>query len=632
MTKQVQPQPTAAAESPAPAAVAQEARPAVDGMLGPAANSPPLPTAPVLQDWSPLTTCLDWQIGQVAFQRRGAQAFTTQEVPNLINQGGLSAYRAAEVLFAHCRELDAQDSLEPDISCMELAIGLGLHAVQLLDRFQALCLEHGSDFYDRLTFYATDGTPRMVTDARDNGVFARHSARVVLGLVNALDPARLTRLDTGDVIDLTGRLRAVFHTYLLCVLPANIFRRVRMPAADDAARWNEQWAVLMARTVVRHAAELGRFTQLGIEELQVLAASTDAAAKQPLVPLYPLLDLDLALVSVNPDELTEGPEVRRVADTVTADIRDAMRRQAEAAGEPVPTAGAEEVWVLHSAGALHSLQCTLAVLRPDGFVLYRDYGPATAARANGNHLYQHYGATTAAGINHFAIDSWFTMPGEDGQPRAQVTVPDAEGEASIKTRLVARAALPQTRAMFAERYDPRAFDALEHAISDARSRVERPAEAMDAYRRALQLERDNWVLLGEAGEVALHRAGNPELAHMLLTEALRINPWYATATWNNLGDLFWNQSRFAEARAAYERAVQANPEHFRGYLNLAGVHQREGDWARAVEMAAMAIARDVDGAEVERSKAVLDQAVAQLQSQRQLAAKWRKERQAGAPR
>ena len=614
-------------------------------------------SVPVLQDWSPLTTCLDWQIGQIAFQQRGSQAFTTQEVPNLINQGGLSAYRAAEVLFAHCAELDARGELEPEIQCMEMAIGLGLHSLQLLDRFQSLCADQGKDWYDRLTFFATDGTPKMVLDARDHGVFERHPDRVVLGLVNALDPARLTRLDNGETVDLTGRLRAVFHTYLLCVLPANIFRRVRRrlqagetvpeaqdgvpnwvareaedPAADGEGTWYEQWSVVMARTVLRHPEALARFTPLSIDQVQELAASEDPADKLPLVLLYPLLDLDLAMAGVQPDTLTEGPEVRRVADLVTRTIKEDLRQHAVEQGETYSESQAEEVWVLHSAGALHSLQKTLEVLRKDGFALYRDYGPATAARANGNHLYQHYGATTAVGINHFAIDSWFAQKGEDGQARAQVSVPPDEGEASIKNRLVSRADLPQTREAFGQRFSPHAFEALEVAINQARTQADRPAEAMDTYRQALQVERDNWMLLGEAGEAALRRARQPELAHMLLTEALRINPWYAGGTWNSLGDLYWGQGRIDDARQAYERAVQANPESFRGYLNLADVCRRQGDHARAVEMAAMAIARDVDGSEMTRSKAALDDAVAHLQSQREMAAKWRKERQAGSPR
>lgn len=618
-----------------PAPETEVAAAPVDGSSGPVmaeAETAPAetPPAPILQNWAPITQCLDWELGNLAFQARGSQAFTTQEVPNLINQGGLSAYRAAEVLFAHCQELHAKGTLEPEIQCMELAIGLGVHAVQLLDRFQGLCNAHGADFYDRLTFFATDGTPKMIEDAKANGVFDRHAGHVVLGLVNALDPARLVRADTRESVDLTGRLRAVFHTYLLCVLPANLFRRVRQRASnqagDEAGTAAFAWSVIMARTVLRHPDELAKFTSLTVAELQAMAASANPADKLPLVPLFPLIDLDLALATFDVDAITEGSEIERVAQAIQADL-DARAIAADATAN-----GPDELWVLHSAGAVQCLENTLPVLRKDGILLYRDYGPATAERANGNHLYQHYGATTAMGINHFAIDGWLAAQGADGKPRGYVVVPPAEGEAAIKNRLVQRSDLPGTRAAFEKQFDPRAFDALEQAVANARQATAKGGQAMEAYRAALQLERDNWVLLGEAGEIALRRDRHVELAHMLLTEALRINPWYATTTWNNLGDLFWSVQDVPRARHAYEQAVKANPEYYRGYLNLADVFRHIGDHAKAVEMAAAAIARDVDGTDSDRAKVALDDAMKRLQIQRELATKFRRERQAGTPR
>jgi Tfp pilus assembly protein PilF len=575
----------------------------------------------LLQDWTALTRCLDWTLGQMAFQQRGSQAFTTQEVPNLINQGGLPAYRAAEVLFAHCLEVDAAGKLEREIWGMEMALGLGLFSLQLLDRFQGLCRAHGRDYYDRLIWFATDGTPRMVVDARDHGVFARHAGHVVLGLVDALDPARLVRLDSGETVDLTGRLRAVVHTYLLCVLPANLFRR---QIRRDEAGIRENWGAVMARTVLRRPEDLALFTPMSVAQVQAAAASDDRAVLQTLTPLYPLVDLELALAGFEPEDLSDGPEIRRIAEQLT----DAL--PAPPAGEADPR---DDLWVLHSAGAQHSLGRTLEILRPDGFLYYRDYGPATAQRANGNHLYQHYGATTASGINHFALEGWLHSPGPDGQPRAQVSAPEGEGEASIKNRFISKADLPETRRAFALHFDPRGFAALEQLVEQARQEMgQKDGQPMELFRQALQLERDNWQLLGEAGDVALRRERNFEMAHMLLTEALRINPWYSASTWNSLGDLFWAQNEFAQARQAYMRAAEANTEHYRSYLNLADCCIREGDWSGAVEQAAKAIARDVDGNEAERAQKLLQEAAKRLAEQRQRAAKYRKERQAGSSR
>lgn len=622
----IAPEPPAMADSAATDSASPA--PAAAQVAGDATNA----TEPVeLQEWTPLYRCLDWQLGQVAFQLRGAQAFTTQEVPNLINQGGLAAYRSAEVLFAHCVELDRQGALEPEILVLEMAIGLGLFAVQVLDRFEVLCREHGRDYYERLTYLATDGTPRMVMDARDNGVFARHAGRVVLGLVDALDPARLVRLDSGEVVDLTGRLRAVLHTYLLCVLPANLFRRQRV--RDDAGQVQERWGAVMARTVLRHPDELKWFTNLTVAEIVALAQSGRPEDIAQLARLYPLLDLELVLASFEPADLAEGADVRATADRIASRLPAAPTVDPE--GNPIanPPDPSDNIWVLHSAGAQASLRRTLEVLRSDGILLYRDYGPATAERANGNHLYQHYGATTAFGINHFALEAWLHEAGEDGRPRAAVTVPPGEGEASIKTRLVSRGALPATRAAFALQFDPRAFDRLESVVNEARGQVgQAGGHPMEGYRKALQLERDNWMLLGEAGDVAFRRDRNLELGQVLLAEALRINPWYAAGAWNSLGDLHWVKGEYAQARAAYETAARNNPENFRAWLNLADCDMRQGDWAGAVEHAAKALAKDADGSEAERALDLVREAGRRLGEYRERAARYRKERQAGTPR
>ncbi|MFZ4580410.1 MAG: tetratricopeptide repeat protein [Myxococcota bacterium] len=553
-------------------------------------------SAPILQDWVPLTQCLDWQLGQLAFQRRGVQAFSTQEVPNLINQGGLPALRAGEVLFEHCRELDAAGTLEPEIRVLELGMGLGLHALQVLDRFAALCAAEGRDYYDRLTFYATDGTPRVLSDARDRQVFARHAGRVVLGLANALDPCVVTPLDSVETVDLTGRLRAVLHTYVLCVLPANIYHWT--PVADA-------WKVLLARTVLRHADELANFTHLDVAEVQALAKSDSPLQKLPLVPLFPLIDLDLALADVPVDELREAAEVRAAGQLLAEHLPNAT-----------------ELWVLHSAGALHSLKRTLEGLRPDGIVLYRDYGPATAERANTHQMYQHYGPTTAAGIHFLALDAWLTGLG------AQVSVPPEEGEAAIKTRLVSRAPLPETRRAFAERFSAESMAQLEQKVTRARQLRDRPQEALEAYRQALLVEKHNWLLLAEAGAVALRRARQVDLAQTLLTESLRIHPWNAEV-WNDLGDLHWTLGRFAQAAEAYRRAVTCHPEDARGWLNLAGVAKREGDWAEVLVCTAKALAHDATGDVADQGLTQLMGAAAELRKRRAQMAAWRQSRRAG---
>lgn len=577
-------------------------------------------TTAVLQEWVPLTHCFDWHLGQMAFQHRGAQAFTTNEVPNLINQGGMSAYRAAEVLFANCQEADAAGTLEDEIVCLEMAIGLGLHTVQVLDRFKEHCEAHGADYYGRLVWYATDITPKMLQDAQKNGVFERHADRVVLAQLDALQPEVCLRLADGEQVELSGRVRAVFHTYMLCVLPANVFRRSEL--TDEAGTRRVVWGILMARTLLRHTDALATFTDLSIEEIRAIVDSGDSDEFLKVVNLYPLLDLDLTLAPMDESSHPDLWELERIAQTIEG-------------GLAVPRDPAQEdglhTWVLHSAGAMQSLDRTLKLLRPDGFLLYRDYGPATAEAANGTHLYQHYGATTAIGINHYALDSWLQVSAEGGQPRARVTVPDNEAEAAIKTRLVGPGAIEKTRATFARAFDHLAFEQLTEAVQKAREAISTPQNAMEMYRQALVLERDNWALLSEAGEIALRSVRNLEMAHMLIREALRINPWYHAYAWNLMGDVFWFAGEIDRSEAAYEKAITCNPENYRGYFNLYTIHRQRGRYDKAVEMAAMALAMDRDGAESERTRAALEDATRLLRKQRELAVKWRKERHAGSP-
>ena len=587
-------------------------------------------TAPVLQEWAPLTHCLDWHLGQLSWHSRGAQSFTTNEVPNLVNQGGMAAYRAAEVLFAACDEATEAGTLGDEIFCMEMALGLGLFSVQLLDRFKDLCEANDKDWYGRITWFATDATAKMLVDARDNNIFIRHQDRVVLGLVDALNPNTLRRLDNGELVDLTGKLNAVFHSYLLCVLPGNLYRR-RVAAGQT------EWTVLMAQTVLRHPEALEHFTELSINDVQVLASSQKPEDVARLVPLYPLLDLNLSLAPVSEQEAVVQNELSRIANSIEAELS----AEAEAPDEAQKSEGAEQetdsddeermTWVLHSMGAMIALAKSFEVLAPDGFVFYRDYGPAAAKTATSSHLYQHYGSSTAMGINHFALDTWLADGELPSSPGAVVSKAAGDAQMSIKTRFVSRAELPQTRSKFQALFDREVLAELSSAVETARKLAADPAQAIEGYRRALALERDNWVLLTEAGDYALRRAQNAELAEVLIRESLRINPWYNATAWNCLGDLYWFGDDIANAKVCFERATASNPEHFLGWFNLSLVARRRGELNDAVQLAARALAVHPGGKGFERLQVSMRECEALLKRRRELHAEWRKSRAAGSP-
>ena len=175
----------------------------------------------------------------------------------------------------------------------------------------------------------------------------------------------------------------------------------------------------------------------------------------------------------------------------------------------------------------------------------------------------------------------------------------------------------------------RRFEMVDHGPIDAHT-YQVVIEAVVSL-GALHQELDALALLTEAAEVALRYARNLELAHMLVNEVLRINPWYSAAAWNLLGDICWFAEDIDRSEAAYEKAIECNPEHYRGYFNLYTIHRQRGRYDKAVEMAAMALAMDRGGTEGERTAAALEDATRLLRQQRKLAIEWRKARHAGSP-
>jgi len=587
--------------------------------------------AAVLQEWSPLHAAVNGQVAKLTFGRMGLRTLDEEEVRTGAADGGVVAHRNAKVLFAHCEELTAAGDLEVDIFAMEMAIGSGVHAVQLLDHFEALCIGAHRDYYDRLTFFACDIALDTIAQARDHGIFDRHPQRVVLGLSDALDPARLLRLDSGEAIDLTGRLRAVYHNLALSRLPRNLFRRSL--GLDQHGRATvENWALVIHRLVLRYPEELLRFTRLTVEELQTIAQGGDPTKKQLLAPLFPLIDVDLALAAVDITQLSEGPDLVAIAQAMATDLANRDQPGAADAFGTATAAAGGDIWVVHSAAATYCLEKTLEILRPDGYICYSDFGPATAHWASAGYQQAPREASIAWGLNHFAIDRWLTSLDNDGNARSTLSIPRGESAANIKHRLAGRGAIPATRNAFEAQFDGSADAKVEQILDIARYFATPQAQRIQAYRQALVAQPENWLLLAEAGEFALRHDNNAELGHLLLTEALRFNPWHLATAWNALGDLYRAISDVDRAQHAYEQAIRAKPEDHHSYINLAAVYGLRCNFARALEFAALGIARDTQGHDFESSKAVFDGLLSGLLAQRQVGSRLRSERDANPER
>jgi len=509
--------------------------------------------AVVLHDWVPLTDTLDWRLGKLAYQARGTQVFVNNEVPNLLHQGGLIPYRAAEVLLANFAEAQEQGTLADEIVVVEPGMGLGLFALQVLDRLKARCIQRGVDWYDRLTWYATDATPAVLRDVQRSGVFDRHAGRVVFGQASAMQPAKV-RTMAGEALDLTGRIQAVFHSYVFCMLPMNLLQ------VDG-----EAVSALLARTVLRRPSLLAEYTPLSLEAIQAIVGRGDPTEHTALVDLYPLLDLELALSPVEP---AGHARPRQIAAAIRAEA---------------PSEG--PVWVLDSSGAQSALSATLDALRPDGFLLYRDYGPTTATAANEQLVYQHYGPTIAVQVNHFALEHLLPAP-------AAVTAPPGELPGKVSSRLVSRSALSQTRAAFRTAYDFTDVLALRSAAGTARSAPD--AALVASWQAALKIERDNWLLLTEAADAIFTRLGDPGQAYPLLKHSLDLNPWIQATAWDLLAEMFLSANELGQAAAALEKSRSINPEHARLYAALSRLHQARGESEAAVTAAAQAVAWESD--------------------------------------
>jgi hypothetical protein len=543
-----------------------------------------------LHDWALLSETLDWRLGKLAYQARGTLTFTSNEVPNIAHQGGLIPYRAAAVLLASCAEADAAGTLEDEIACLELGMGLGLFAAQVLDRFRDRCATMGVDWYDRLVWYATDATPTVLTHAHQSGILTRHSARVRFAQASALDPSRL-HTPAGSVT--LPAVRAIFHSYVLCMLPMNLYR-VEGESAE----------VTVARTVIKDPSLLPRFTHRSPDDIRALVAADDPQAVLPLVGLYPLLDLELARTPLDPTSQSL-PRVRQIADWIRAE------RGLDAQ---------EPVWVLDSEGAWRSISQSLSLLRPDGFLLCRDYGPDRAEAADDQHLYQHYGATIAVQVNHFALRRLAEQSG------TAVTAPDSDGEQLLKTRLYAAGDIPQTRTAFRRAYDLADVAALKAAVSAARhAPSERLAAAYDA---AIALEPGNWALLTEAAEAIYARLSDPGQAYTLLRRSLAINEPCQAVAWDLLGEMFIDAGQWDQAHAALKKAAAINPEHARVHAATARLHRAQGDIEAALSAAARAVSWAEAGGHDGQVEA-LNALVAELVDRRELERSLRAERAAG---
>jgi tetratricopeptide (TPR) repeat protein len=119
------------------------------------------------------------------------------------------------------------------------------------------------------------------------------------------------------------------------------------------------------------------------------------------------------------------------------------------------------------------------------------------------------------------------------------------------------------------------------ALAELYHREGRAKEVEPAYRKAVELDPDNWRLANEFGLYYLNE-GRFDLAVEQFRKAVSLTPDNARAL-NNLGITYRQQDRLAEARTSLEKAISLEPGAGR-YVNLGHVLQDQGNYSEAARM------------------------------------------------
>ena len=228
-----------------------------------------------IQGFCPLANSIDWELGQLYWEKYGCWALTGSDVPFLVNNDGNLSGGAADLLFTGLAEAEREGRLENKIFALELGVGLGLFARYFLDEFRRLCAQHEKDYYERLCYVAADKSERMLADFSRHGLLERHEGHYRLCRADALQPdAALAIPAAGEP---PGAFRAVLLNYILDNLPAAILK------AD-----NGQLSQCCLRTCLQRGVNLSEYTALSPEEIARRAASSHPEDKYDLIDLYPL--------------------------------------------------------------------------------------------------------------------------------------------------------------------------------------------------------------------------------------------------------------------------------------------------------------------------------------------------------
>lgn len=515
----------------------------------------------MVEDYRPLAESLEWQLSTLHWMQEGILPFIDSEVPFLINNNGRLSADAAALLFANCVDAPPGDD---GIAVLELGAGTGLFARYFLDEFRILCRSESRDFYHRLSYYLTDGSPRTVQQWEERRIFQEHAGRVI---------ARAS--DASAMRTVAGQpLRAVFCNYVLDILPSAVVRRT-----------DRGWEQLVVRTwLPDDPALLRQYMRLDFDEIRALAASTEPDRQRQLLPLLPLLEFESDFL---PAARPRPPSLERFADT--------------AAG------GA----FAYNYGAIECLEAALESLDSEGFILVNDYAFVISAA-------QRFGPTTAMGLNFPLLEAHFQDCG------ANIFKPEGDDDRALHARLLLRAGAPGTRRTFETRFAARTLQQAEAPLERARREAAagRLHEALESFRAGIERNPRDWQLIGEAAAFVSAQLGDHAAGLELARAALDLNPWYSASLWNVLGDCLSGMDRHEEAHECYLQAFRIHPADVKTSLNLARSWLALGDPRQSLDAVARGLANDSQAMFRHKLLESQQQAIAAL------SIRWNREREA----
>jgi serine/threonine-protein kinase len=146
---------------------------------------------------------------------------------------------------------------------------------------------------------------------------------------------------------------------------------------------------------------------------------------------------------------------------------------------------------------------------------------------------------------------------------------DAAAESGLATVYESMGRLPEAEAAFqkAVALQPEDWERYDH-LGNFYDSHNRHQEAIDQFQHALQLTPDNTQVMVNLATAEID-AGDPKLlpaAADLLNQAIRLSPSYAA--YANLGQIFSEQGRHAEAAFATEKALSIDDKDYLVWMNL----------------------------------------------------------------